>query len=1422
MADAPVLYYAQNVGFEVLLGNDPAAYAALNIGFEVLAGENPAAYAALNIGLESLAGDDPVLYAAQNLGDWATSKADDTLGPEFAFAPVLTSLTPAFGQEGQSVVAAGVGFGCEKVFVRWGNVGTAGGVTGGDAKAGPGTITAITAPWTIETWFRTQQQGEYNTAAGLESGELVQLLTVGDSPKYTLELTNGKVKVTGPGAENIVSAVAYDDGKWHHARVVLDSDSDLHLLVDGAPMGGSVASSDVSVPHVELAQNYRGDQRETRVMSENLGTSLFAIASLWSVTSGATTVALWHMDDNTGTTLTDSGAGSWDLTISGSDFLWTDWDFNVQVTLSGAVQGLDVDFVRGHELRWTVAVGAASGPVIIKHTVKHIDQSDPLAFTVLPAVTLRGAGIEVRIYDKDNFATLLTILENAFGVSFTIELDGPGAGSFKLNLNDPKATSANLKHGNLVRVYLDQVERFAFRIERLEEALVEAEDASSQIATVEGRGVLSMLDDAIVYPPSWPTTTPLETVYASKTLGHIIDNQVTKALARGALSGVTTDFTSAVDSDGVGWADVYSLSYFPGHSLRQMVEQATGLGLDVRMTSALVLQLYEQLGLDRTTGDDPMIFAQGDNLIIDMRDASSSEIKNAMLVLRNDGIMEQSQSSDFSRRESFMDARQTSDLSTAQQLALKTLDTLGSVSDAFTAEVLSVQDHSEAFVDWDLGDFVLVDVRDLGERQTYRVRSITVEQTGEDRLRFTASLGSLRHEYLVRLKKMLDTFTGGTLTGSTGGGTIGTITPNLVNLYLNAPSDSQYLLLAADISLPSSRKFVAGSGLAGTDGGAGGNFTLDLSVLTENWDAGSFKITALELATDTVLLGAASDVAIFRGIRGGVPVVEFGVNDPLSLISTVSAMRMVTIQRDADSDPRFTIRGSGDLEWGSGAAAADITLGRGAADRLDLASGDSLRLVSGDIELVEGRIDAAHVASESDDHAVELDVDAAGKGDVKALDIAYITGAISAGDDEGIILINIDEIASGGGDVFALEVLATEGSATVHGMKVGALVAPVHHDSGTFANPTTGTNDTPGPADVAAMIDGNSGTTTSIFVAEDDYILIGADDAFEEIEFILTVGSSGAGIKPTFWYSTAGAHQFTQFNPVDGTNAFRNTGVVAWDQGDLTNHAVNTDTGTFDIKVIRTRESLGTTPVLGFAKTAATTEYIWDKDGNLNILKLLTDTIVENTPDSGVTIEGVKALDSFVEFVEIAAPSNPAANKLRVFAEDVGGVTGLSLLDSAGVKTQIVARTRRMLLVVRRLADAATPSTAYADAASTANDFQAPVPADWVPGTDIILKIELHQLATAGSPTAVFRSSIGLASEGEAVSRTNFENAVNADIALTQNLYEELSRTITAASIAADDGIFWRLLRLGGDGSDAVNGSVNNDHGVWMEYTAFF
>lgn len=342
-----------------------------------------------------------------------------------------------------------------------------------------------------------------------------------------------------------------------------------------------------------------------------------------------------------------------------------------------------------------------------------------------------------------------------------------------------------------------------------------------------------------------------------------------------------------------------------------------------------------------------------------------------------------------------------------------------------------------------------------------------------------------------------------------------------------------------------------------------------------------------------------------------------------------------------------------------------------------------------------------HTAIDADDHALELDVDAAGHGDVKVIDIDYITGTLGAGEDEGVILINIDETQATGGDIFALEVLATDGKAGIYGLKAGVLIGPVHQDAGTFDDPTTATDNT-ASSDVDAMKDDSTSTTTAIFEADNEYIIIGAAAAFEEMEFVLTTQSS-KNIKPTFWYSTSGTGQFTQFTPVDGTDGFKHTGVVAWDASDLSDHVADGVTGTFDIKIIRTRNKIpGNTPVLGYAKTASTTEYIWNKDGNVNINNLTTaGTITAKTiTGDGDIVQNSVEPGSTGRVTLKSSASNVARILFGTSADedaymDIGAFDGFNNIDTQGRDFRLFSTNRNPIVHAK----ASTGNVGIGDAA---------------------------------------------------------------------------------------------------------------------------
>ncbi len=113
---------------------------------------------------------------------------------------------------------------------------------------------------------------------------------------------------------------------------------------------------------------------------------------------------------------------------------------------------------------------------------------------------------------------------------------------------------------------------------------------------------------------------------------------------------------------------------------------------------------------------------------------------------------------------------------------------------------------------------------------------------------------------------------------------------------------------------------------------------------------------------------------------------------------------------------------------------------------------------------------------------------------------------------------------------------------------------------------------------------------------------------------------------------------------------------------------VNLDTNGAWIEVSRSTEASAYTDADAIA--AVEGEATLALSGAVDITGVLTvDDIDEKTGDAGVDIDGVRMLDEFVELTEITAPGDPAANDLRLFAEDISGTTVLVSVDSAGART---------------------------------------------------------------------------------------------------------------------------------------------------------
>ena len=263
-------------------------------------------------------------------------------------------------------------------------------------------------------------------------------------------------------------------------------------------------------------------------------------------------------------------------------------------------------------------------------------------------------------------------------------------------------------------------------------------------------------------------------------------------------------------------------------------------------------------------------------------------------------------------------------------------------------------------------------------------------------------------------------------------------------------------------------------------------------------------------------------------------------------------------------------------------------------------------------------LEVLHTATSADEHAADIVHNAAGFGDSKALDIDYITGALAAGSDTAIALANIDQSLTAGGDITAIEVLATEGSAQVNAVLAGAGVSPIEQLSGSFSDMDSALVNA--VDQLAAFI--STASDVTLFVADNDTVTIGNASKFEEIEFLFDTVASGSGVKPTFEYST-GSSTWASFTPVDGTNGMRQNGVIAWLDGDIPTWVTGVGSE-YLIRITRTQNSLSTSPIEDKVQIAITAEYSWDANADVTIRDLVGRAAnLSGNITVGGTVDGV-------------------------------------------------------------------------------------------------------------------------------------------------------------------------------------------------------
>ena len=281
--------------------------------------------------------------------------------------------------------------------------------------------------------------------------------------------------------------------------------------------------------------------------------------------------------------------------------------------------------------------------------------------------------------------------------------------------------------------------------------------------TFTGAGLEVLLAEVLVGPQETETQ---ELIFGGDTYGTILITALQQAQERdGVLEGMTWDFTTTTDSNGVPWVNtIADLKFAPDDTLLAVAEigPAEAIG-EFAVGPDRVLSAWNAgtRGTDRSTGSNPLRLAAGANLDEAAR-RESSKVGDAATAALGKGADGQYQwatdaTAQAQRRRRVETPVDVGKIATAGGVLAATQGRLG-----LLAEGVSERTHGVVFgpglpipgVDYDVADWGLSMVGNQATAQ--RITQWTLKFRRGERGRGTVRTNTLIEDQLVRLSKRLD------------------------------------------------------------------------------------------------------------------------------------------------------------------------------------------------------------------------------------------------------------------------------------------------------------------------------------------------------------------------------------------------------------------------------------------------------------------------------------------------------------------------------------------------------------------------------------------------------------------------------------------------------------------------------------------
>jgi hypothetical protein len=443
------------------------------------------------------------------------------------------------------------------------------------------------------------------------------------------------------------------------------------------------------------------------------------------------------------------------------------------------------------EITFQLPVEAITGAIKVRLTVPTTRDSNLIGFEVYETTPANDIGLELFICDKSNPNTILCQLDGAKGKAFQSLLNNPGSGQFSISRYDPKGSNRDyIKDQNFVLCRLDGVDVFKWIIEGRSPSYVSADE--QQMIGISGRGVLAMLEWAVVYPSD--IGTPVLDRAFSGNAGAILRTLIIEAQARGCIPGVSVEWTATNDSIGNSFDDTTNITFHVGTPVSEVAKKfSDGLGLfDIEMTPDLKLRLYKIKGEDKY---DTVKYMPGQAITSHQNQSNASKVVNEVLVEGKDGVLaiadHPTSQVDWGRREGYLQASNISD--GLSEYGQRFLDKAAYAEWGIQGQVTKFTDSQgniikpfETFLngDW-IGWLIPPEGADtVGFDGKLRVKGITVEEDDETGdLGYTLELNNIMLENEIKVAQAVERLSGfsqnDVLANPSNGGSSGTGTDGL-------------------------------------------------------------------------------------------------------------------------------------------------------------------------------------------------------------------------------------------------------------------------------------------------------------------------------------------------------------------------------------------------------------------------------------------------------------------------------------------------------------------------------------------------------------------------------------------------------------------------------------------------------------------